>query len=151
MANVRRDRKGQKRMLFTDDLWETLEQCWSPQPKVRPTVGVVLACLERSSPIVIPSSRVYPPAFLQQTGHRRDNSSEGTDLSKIGDQPSIPGLTPQTPTHPPNWRTKLNNFFMHNGGTARLRYVYNVTGPSHQPTWHCTVHGKPDVPLCDIA
>ena len=32
---------------FTDDLWGTLEQCWSPQPERRPTVAVVLECLER--------------------------------------------------------------------------------------------------------
>ena len=34
---------------FTDDLWETLEQCWSPQPKVRPTLEAVLECLEQGS------------------------------------------------------------------------------------------------------
>ena len=36
---------------FTDDLWETLEQCWSPQPNVRPTAEAVLECLERSSTV----------------------------------------------------------------------------------------------------
>ena len=43
--------QGTCEVWFTDDLWKTLEQCWSPQPKVRPTVGAVLECLERSSPV----------------------------------------------------------------------------------------------------
>ena len=34
---------------FTDDLWKTLEQCWSPQPGGRPTVETVLELLERIS------------------------------------------------------------------------------------------------------
>ncbi|KAF9646796.1 kinase-like protein, partial [Thelephora ganbajun] len=34
---------------FTDDLWATLEECWSPQPKDRPTTEAVLECLERAS------------------------------------------------------------------------------------------------------
>ena len=33
----------------TDDLWEMLEQCWSPDPKTRPAVEAVLECLEKSS------------------------------------------------------------------------------------------------------
>lgn len=31
----------------TDDLWGTLEQCWSHQPGSRPTAAAVLGCLER--------------------------------------------------------------------------------------------------------
>ena len=34
---------------FTDDLWRTLEQCWSHQPRDRPTVEAVLERLERVS------------------------------------------------------------------------------------------------------
>ena len=30
---------------FTDDLWETLQQCWSPQPKDRLTAEVILEFL----------------------------------------------------------------------------------------------------------
>ena len=36
-----------KRAWFTDDLWRTLEQCWSPQPKDRPSVEAVLGFLDR--------------------------------------------------------------------------------------------------------
>ena len=34
---------------FTDRLWEMLERCWSPDPKLRPAVEAVLECLEQSS------------------------------------------------------------------------------------------------------
>jgi serine/threonine protein kinase len=34
---------------LTNDLWRTLEQCWSRQPKDRPTVEAVLRCLEHAS------------------------------------------------------------------------------------------------------
>ena len=34
---------------FTDDLWSTLEQCWSLQPKYRPNVEAVLRCLGQPS------------------------------------------------------------------------------------------------------
>ena len=34
---------------FTDELWEMLKQCWSPEPKVRPTAEAILKHLERAS------------------------------------------------------------------------------------------------------
>ena len=42
---------------FTDDLWGTLEQCWSSQPKMRPTAEVVLERLEQASLAVTMDSR----------------------------------------------------------------------------------------------
>jgi hypothetical protein len=45
---------------FENVLWETLEQCWSPQPKFRPTIEAVLECLERVSvPRLSPLGVVY--------------------------------------------------------------------------------------------
>ena len=41
--------QGPEVIWFTDDVWEMLERCWSPNPKLRPTVGIVSECLERSS------------------------------------------------------------------------------------------------------
>ena len=41
--------QGPEGTWFTDDLWETLGQCWSPRPKDRPTVETVFECLERVS------------------------------------------------------------------------------------------------------
>ena len=41
--------QGPEAAWFTDDLWEMLERCWSPDPKLRPAVGAVLGRLEWSS------------------------------------------------------------------------------------------------------
>ena len=41
--------QGEKGPRFTDDLWEMLERCWSPQPKDRPTIDAVLKLLEQVS------------------------------------------------------------------------------------------------------
>ena len=41
--------QGPEATWFTDDVWGTLEQCWSPQPKARPTVEAILECLQRGS------------------------------------------------------------------------------------------------------
>ena len=46
--------RGSERVWFTDDLWEMLKQCWSPQPKDRPNVQAVLGCLERVSTALRP-------------------------------------------------------------------------------------------------
>lgn len=40
---------GQEGMWFTDDIWRTLERCWSFQSKDRPTVNAVLKLLRRAS------------------------------------------------------------------------------------------------------
>ena len=48
---------------FTDNLWRTLEQCWSPQPNDRPTVEAVLKCLERASKVWQP-----PPPVSENVG-----------------------------------------------------------------------------------
>ena len=39
--------QGVKEAWFTDDLWEILEQCWSPQTKDRPIARKILEHLER--------------------------------------------------------------------------------------------------------
>ena len=39
--------KGPEAVWFTDDLWGTLDQCWSYKPRLRPTVESVLECLEQ--------------------------------------------------------------------------------------------------------
>jgi len=41
--------KGEEGAWFTDDAWETLEQCWSHQPERRPNVEAVLERLEQVS------------------------------------------------------------------------------------------------------
>ena len=39
--------RGPEQVWFTDDLWGTLEQCWSSQTKDRPIAGDILEHLER--------------------------------------------------------------------------------------------------------
>ena len=41
--------RGPEAVWFTDDVWETLEQCWLPQPEARPTAKIVLERLEQGS------------------------------------------------------------------------------------------------------
>jgi len=41
--------QGPEEVWFTDGLWETLGQCWSPQPKDRPAIESILGCLEQVS------------------------------------------------------------------------------------------------------
>lgn len=38
-----------KGVWFTDYLWQTLEQCWSPLPSDRHSIGAILECLEQVS------------------------------------------------------------------------------------------------------
>ena len=52
---------------FTDDLWRTLERCWSPQPKDRPAIEVVLGCLGR----VAITWRPLPPGVNTRRWNRR--------------------------------------------------------------------------------
>ena len=47
---------GAEGMWFTDDLWGTLNLCWATQPGSRPSIEVVLACLERASRVWKPPS-----------------------------------------------------------------------------------------------
>ena len=52
---------------FADDLWETLEQCWSHHPPARPTVEVILRCLDRASLAITTDSlqRLVSRSFSQ--------------------------------------------------------------------------------------
>jgi len=59
---------------FTDDLWEKLEQCWSPQPKDRPTVRAMLECVERSSAAWQP----LPPGSDDEIQSDSDDESNST-------------------------------------------------------------------------
>ena len=41
--------QGREEIWFTSNLWEILEQCWSPHPESRPTINTILQCLEQGS------------------------------------------------------------------------------------------------------
>ena len=57
-------------VLFTNQLWKTLEQCWLPRPKDRPTARAILDCLWQVSGGRQPLSSI-------------SEDSDGDDLSTI--------------------------------------------------------------------
>ena len=69
---------------FTDGLWGTLEQCWLPQPKDRPTLEVILELLGQASKIWQPL-----PLIVEDVDADSDESisttSQGTYLRFIPD------------------------------------------------------------------
>ena len=65
---------GAKGALFTDDLWQILEQCWLAQPQVRPTTEFVLEYLERASK----HWQQLPPCTAEDTADDNEPVSTGT-------------------------------------------------------------------------
>ena len=76
--------EGPERVWFTDDLWETLELCWSRQPEGRPTIGTVSECLARASP-----AWHLPPLLV--------NSDVGIDTDESLFTASSPGMLRHSP------------------------------------------------------
>ena len=56
---------------FTGGLWKTLEQCWKPRPKSRPSIEDVLHCLE------MPSNLLEPPSGADKITWDSASSSPG--------------------------------------------------------------------------
>lgn len=48
--------EGAQGLWFTEDLWEMLNQCWAAQQESRPSIEVVLECLEQVSRVWKPPS-----------------------------------------------------------------------------------------------
>jgi len=80
--------QGPEEVWFTDGLWETMRQCWSPQPKDRPAVESVLECLERVSGTWQP----LPPSANCDVGTCSDDEFSFT-MSGSG-TPPIPSCVP---------------------------------------------------------
>ena len=75
---------------FTDDVWEVLERCWTPQPNTRPSIEDVLQCLEKVSR----SWTQPPPRTITGTqtadSPTRDSFGFSTEWSTDGrDAPSL--------------------------------------------------------------
>ena len=66
--------EGTEAAWFTDDLWETLGLCWSPQPKNRPTIKAVIECLKRVST----TWRSLPPSVYGDEETYTDDESFST-------------------------------------------------------------------------
>ena len=76
--------EGLERVWFTDDLWEMLELCWSPQPNNRPTIEVVQECLKQISTAWQP----LPPSVGGEVDKDPDDESSSTASS--------PGMFPHS-------------------------------------------------------
>ena len=74
--------QGAEAAWFTDDLWETLEQCWSPQPNVRPTVEAIFEYLEQGST----AWRPLPPSVDDASDDSGDEcSDDGVQMDSDGE------------------------------------------------------------------
>ena len=65
-------------VLFTDDLWATLERCWLPRPDDRPTVEAVLECLGQVSTMWQPL-----PLVAEDVETRSDVSVSATSQGRF--------------------------------------------------------------------
>ena len=73
--------QGREEVWFTDDLWEVLEQCWSPQPERRPTIDTVLQCVEQGS-------RAWQPLPPDSDGYAQSDSDDESRFT-LSHDPSI--------------------------------------------------------------
>ena len=77
------------------DLWETLEQCWSLQPKDRPTAKVILQRLEKVAPTITNTREQAHQRFSSGSFSR----SEPSSLHETYNKPKVRSLLhPSVPT-----------------------------------------------------
>ena len=69
----RGERPKREGTLFSDDLWRVLELCWAHKPESRPSVEVILECLERCS------ETWKPPPPRQSSDNDVSDSNDGGD------------------------------------------------------------------------
>ena len=91
IVNGERPRRpqGEEGGWFTDGIWSTLERCWRPTPRDRPSIKLVLQQLEMASRSWTPPEKVTglpatnPPARnSDQSGQESTEESEGTSPSQ---------------------------------------------------------------------
>ena len=66
--------QGSEAAWFADDLWGMLEECWSPKPKLRPTVEAVLGHLEGGS-------MTWKPLSLSADDNLQSGSDDESDFT----------------------------------------------------------------------
>jgi len=59
--------QGREGAWFTDGLWRMLEDCWKPQPDDRPTLDIVLECLQGGRKLSARSRRGWVDKLLHKT------------------------------------------------------------------------------------
>jgi len=88
--------QGREEVWFTDDLWEVLGQCWSPQPERRPTIDTVLQCLESGS-------RAWQPLPSDSDDYAWSDSDDQSDFTLshgLSIEPSVSLHPALNPAHP---------------------------------------------------
>ena len=89
--------QGEDRVWFTDNLWEMLRQCWSPQPERRPTINAILQCLEQGS-------MAWKPLPPDSDGHIQSESDNQLHFPLSHDSSINPSMFLHlvlNPTYPP--------------------------------------------------
>ena len=86
--------RGREGVWFTDDLWEMLERCWSPQPERRPAIDTVLRCLEKGS-------MAWQPLPPDSDDYARSDSDDQSDSTLSHD----PSTDPSIFLHPVSYLT----------------------------------------------
>jgi len=81
--------QGAEAPWFTDDLWEMLKKCWSPQPKLRPTVETILEHLERGSMAWQPVPPTADDKF-QADSNGGSVQTETSDIDQVLQQTTPP-------------------------------------------------------------
>jgi len=89
--------QGEEGAWFTDDLWEMLEQCWSPHPEGHPTIDAILQCLKQGSTAWQP----LPPDSDGSVQSDSDDQSHSTLSHDLSIDPSMFLHLVLDPTHPP--------------------------------------------------
>ena len=94
--------EGEERVWFADDIWSILEGCWKPSPGDRPTISVVLQCLEEVSRSWIPPSpRTLASLPTTSPGRKPDPGTEESTNESEAPSPSQAGSSQQSQSLPP--------------------------------------------------
>ena len=94
--------KGEESAWFVDEVWSILGRCWGPNPDDRPSINVVLQCLEEvSRSLVPPSPRTLVRLPIANSPGRCPDSSteESTNESDVSPPPQA--VSSQPPHDPP--------------------------------------------------
>ena len=89
--------QGEEGVWLIDDLWEMLEQCWSPHPERRPIIDAILQCLEQGS-------TAWQPLPLDSDGSVQSDSNDQSHSTSSLDSSIDPSMLLHlvlNPTYPP--------------------------------------------------
>ncbi|EMD36221.1 hypothetical protein CERSUDRAFT_65939 [Gelatoporia subvermispora B] len=71
---------------LTDEVWDLMEQCWQAEPRVRPGVDEIQACLEEAVTDATSDLPTIPPQRSRAPSRRNRKNPLLSDLVAIGDE-----------------------------------------------------------------